>query len=179
MIRMATPNDAAGCQTIYAPIVRETIVTYEVDPPSVEEMRRRIEAVLPLFPWLVDEQEGMIIGYAYGSQHRSRTAYQWSVEVSVYVHESHRRQGVGRRLCVALLDRLRGQGYRTALAGIGLPNMASVELHRDIGFSHVGTYHNVGFKMGRWLDTDWWELSLQDLPDPPPAPRGASSMRGH
>lgn len=171
MIRLATLDDAAGCQAIYAPIVLDSTTSYEYDPPTVEEMRRRIEAVLPNYPWLVDERGGMIAGYAYGTSFRSRAGYRWTVEVSVYVHEAHRRAGVGRGLYMELLDRLRTQGYRTAVAGISLPNPESERFHKRLGFTKVGDFHNVGYKMGQWLDSGWWELSLQELPVPPPPPR--------
>lgn len=172
MIRLATPHDAPGCHAIYAPIVRDTTVSYEIDPPTVEELRQRIEAAQ--LPWLVDERDGAIAAYAYASPHRARAAYRWTVEVSVYVHEAHRRQGVARGLYAALFEQLRAQGYRTAVAGISLPNPASIRLHQALGFAHVGVYHNIGYKLGRWLDSDWWELSLQELPDPPPPPQARS-----
>jgi len=172
MIRLATPYDASGCQAIYAPIVRDETTSYEYEPPTVEEMRRRIETALPQYPWLVDERDEGIAGYAYATSFRSRAGYRWTAEVSVYVHPAHRRGGVGRGLYLQLLDRLRAQGFRTALAGISLPNPASIRFHEEFGFVPVGVFHGVGYKMGQWLDSGWWELSLQDLPSPPPPPRG-------
>lgn len=169
-IRLAGPKDAPAIQSIYAPIVSETAISFELEPPSVEEMRRRIETTLLALPWLVCEQGG-IIGYAYAGVFRSRPAYQWAIEVSVYVHAAHRGKGVARALYTSLFECLRVQGYRTALAGIALPNSASVALHEQMGFRSVGVFHDVGYKLGAWHDVGWWELSLQGLPDPPSPPR--------
>lgn len=174
MIRQATASDAGGCRTIYAPIVRDTTLSYETEPPTAEEMRRRIETTLPQLPWLVDERGGDIAGFTYAAPFRSRLAYRWTVEVSLYIHEAHRRLGVGRGLYTALLDTLRRQGYRTALAVISLPNPPSVALHEDLGFTPVGVFHSAGFKFGSWLDSGWWELSLQSFEGTPPPPRPVS-----
>lgn len=169
-IRVATPQDARAVQSIYAPIVAETAVSFELEPPSVEEMRRRIETTLLTHPWLVCVQDG-VIGYAYAGVFRSRPAYQWTAEVTVYVHPDHHRRGVANALYTSLFQCLRIQGYRTAVAGIALPNAASVALHKGLGFRSVGVFHHVGYKLGAWHDVAWWELSLQELPDPTPAPR--------
>ncbi len=169
-IRVAGVVDAAAIQAIYAPIVAETAVSFELEPPNVEEMRRRIETTLLTLPWLVCEGDG-VIGYAYAGVFRSRPAYQWTVEVSVYVHAAHRGKGVARALYTSLFECLRVQGYRTALAGIALPNSASVALHERMGFRSVGVFQHVGYKLGAWHDVGWWELSLQELPNPAPRPR--------
>ncbi len=171
-IRLATVEDAEAVQAIYAPIVRDTRLSFELEPPSVEEMRRRIETTLSRLPWLVYDDNRGVVGFAYAAPFRSRPAYQWTVEVSVYVHEQHRRRGIARALYMSLLDRLREQGFRMALAVIGLPNPPSVKLHEGLGFKPVGVFHHSGYKLGEWRDTGWWELSLQDLPDPPQSPRG-------
>jgi L-amino acid N-acyltransferase YncA len=175
VIRLATVADAAAIQRIYAPIVRDTVISFELEPPTVEEIGRRIEKTLPDFPWLVDERGGEVAGYAYASRHRERPAYQWSVDVSCYVDERFRGNGVGRGLYVALLGVLRRQGFQSALAGIALPNAASVALHEAVGFESVGIYRNVGFKLGRWRDTGWWQCNLgEPVPDPQPPKRLAS-----
>lgn len=173
MIRLATLDDASTCQAIYAPIVRDTALSYETVPPSVEEMWRRIESTLPKLPWIVDQRDGEVAGFAYAAPFRSRPAYAWTVEVSLYVHESHHRQGIGRALYRVLLDTLRRQGYRTALAVISLPNPPSVALHEKLGFTRVGVFHNAGFKFGEWRDSGWWELSLQSFDGAPTPPRSA------
>jgi phosphinothricin acetyltransferase len=129
VIRLATAHDALGIQAIYAPIVRDTAISFDVEPPTVEEMRQRIISTLAYWPWLVCDRDGDILGYVYASQHRTRQAYQWSVDVSVYVHAAARRSGVGRGLYRSLFALLTLQGFYQAYAGITLPNPASVGLH--------------------------------------------------
>jgi len=169
VIRLATVADAQPLHAIYAPVVEETAVSFELEPPSIEEMRRRIETTLLTLPWLVCEDDGLI-GYAYAGVFRSRPAYQWTVEVSVYVHADYRGKGVARALYTSLFECLRVQGYRTALAGIALPNPSSVALHERMGFRSVGVFHHVGYKLGAWHDVGWWEMTLQQLPNPPSPP---------
>ena len=169
-IRFAVPADAAPIQAIYAPFVRDTAVSFELDAPDEAEMRARIAKTLATHPWIVLERGGEVAGYAYASAHRERAGYQWSVDVSCYVSEDHRRRGIGQRLYRALFRVLRAQGYFNAYAGIALPNAASVALHESVGFVPVGIYRGVGFKLGRWHDTGWWSLRLQeprDAPEPP------------
>ena len=103
---------------------------------------------------------GAVIGYAYGSQHRDRSAYAWSAEVSAYVHAGTQRAGVGRALYTSLFAVLSLQGFRSAYAGITLPNVASVRLHEAVGFKPVGVYHDIGYKLGRWHDVAWFERAL-------------------
>jgi phosphinothricin acetyltransferase len=173
ILRLAEPGDAAGILAIYEPIVRETATSFELEPPSVEEMRRRIASTLERRPWLVCEAEGAVAGYAYAAAHRERTAYQWSTETSVYVHPDHRRRGIACGLYTALLAALRAQGFANALAGITLPNPASVGFHEACGFRRVGVYHAVGHKLGAWHDVAWLELWLRaDRGEPvaPPCP---------
>ncbi|WP_458206512.1 arsinothricin resistance N-acetyltransferase ArsN1 family B [Haladaptatus sp. NG-SE-30] len=157
-IRLATESDAPQIAAIYEPIVRETVISFETDPPDETEMADRISATLPTYPWLVCEHDGETLGYAYASSHRSRDAYQWSVDVSVYVRADHRRSGVGRGLYESLFALLRPQGFYNAYAGIALPNPASVGLHESMGFEQVGVYRNVGYKNGAWHDVGWWQL---------------------
>jgi L-amino acid N-acyltransferase YncA len=170
-IRLATPEDAAAIAAIYAPNVTDTVISFEYAPPDAAEMRRRLEKVLAQFPWLVWEEQGVVGGYVYASAHKERAAYQWSADVSAYVHGDFRRRGVARALYETLFQILRVQGYQNAYAGITLPNAASVGLHEAVGFTPVGVYRHVGFKMGRWHDVGWWELSLGALVPDPPAPR--------
>lgn len=150
-IRLATANDADGVRAVYSGYF-STPITFETDVPSVEEMRGRIEKVLPSYPWLVAEEGDIVIGYAYASRHRERAAYGWSVDVSAYVHSERKRQGLGRSLYSALFPILVRQGYVNAYAGITLPNAASVGLHTTMGFEPVGVYKHVGFKCGAWHD---------------------------
>ena len=176
MIRVATAADAAEVHRIYAPIVRDTVISFEIEVPPVQEIARRIAGTLPEFPWLVDERGGRLAGYAYASRHRERRAYQWSVDVACYVDEAWRGRGVGRGLYAALLPLLRRQGFQSAFAGIALPNAASVALHEAAGFECVGIHRDVGFKLGAWRDTGWWQCRLgQPVPHPEP-PRPFSAL---
>jgi L-amino acid N-acyltransferase YncA len=133
-------------------------------------MRRRIEGTLLRYPWLVCERRGWVLGYAYAGTHGSRAAYQWSVDVSVYVRQEAHRTGVGRALYASLFGALNLQGFYNAYAGATLPNPASVGLHESVGFRVVGVYRGVGYKMGAWHDVVWWHLPLRERvadPDPP------------
>ena len=173
-IRLATLEDAVAVQAIYAPHVLDSATSFETEVPTVAEVAERISSTLVYYPWLVYEEDGQVVGYAYASAHRARAAYGWAAEVSVYIAESHQRRGIGRRLYAALFERLIQQGFYTAIAGITLPNPGSVGLHESLGFTHVGTYHNIGYKAGAWRDVGWWEKALQAHGDGPPNP-----TRGH
>jgi L-amino acid N-acyltransferase YncA len=167
---MAGPDDAGALLAIYAPIVRDTVISFELEPPSIDEFRQRIERTLETHPWLVAEANGTVAGYSYATPFRSRPAYQWTAEVSVYVDSSHHRRGVGRALYAALFAVLELLGYRTVVAGIALPNPASVALHAQIGFKPVGVFERVGFKCGRWVDVGWWGMRIVDVENPPARP---------
>ena len=152
IIRVARPEDAEAILAIYAPIVRETAISFEVEPPTRVEMQQRIATTLRQFPWLVCDRQGEVLGYVYTSPHRARAAYQWSVDVSVYIHAKARRTGMGRALYHALFALLSLQGFYQGFAGITLPNPASVGLHEALGFQPVGVYQAVGYKLGSWHD---------------------------
>lgn len=175
-IRLARAEDAQAIQVIYAPIVNHTPISFETTPPPIDEIRQRIEKTLKSFPWLVYEDAGMLLGYAYASQHRTRLAYQWAVDVSVYVHEQSRHRGVGRRLYTALFQLLRQQGFYNAYAGITLPNAGSVALHEAMGMRPLGVYHKVGYKLGAWHDVGWWQGELQPHSDNPSTPKSMADM---
>ena len=169
-IRAAQAADATACAAVYAPYVEGSVASFEDVPPDADEMRRRMldEARLP---WLVATRAGDVVGYAYASRHRARPAYRWSVEVSVYLTESEQGRGTGRKLYEELLATVRELGYVRALAGITLPNDASVGLHEAMGFTPVGVFRGVGFKSGDWRDVGWWQLSLADSPPHPEDPK--------
>ena len=152
VLRPAERRDAEQIASIYAPIVRDTVISFEVDPPSPDTVASRIEAIQLRYPWLVAITGETVLGYAYASEHRQRAAYRWSVDVTAYVAGSARRQGVGRQLYLTLIAILRAQGFRSAFAGITLPNQASVGLHEAVGFAHLCVYKDVGFKLGAWRD---------------------------
>ena len=170
MIRLAALTDAAAIAEIYRPAVVDRATSFEVEPPDASEMARRIESSLARFPWLVVAERGSVIGYAYASPHRSRAAYQWSVDVSAYVSNEAHRRGVGRSLYEALFRILALQGFRNAYAGITMPNVVSERFHRALGFTPVGIYRGVGYKLGRWHDVLWLERALVPHDDAPPIP---------
>lgn len=170
-VRAASSDDGPAIAEIYRPYVLETAISFEDAPPSAAEMSRRIVEGLVAYPFLVFEERGEVVGYAYGSAHRARAAYRWSVDVTVYTARQVHRRGIGRKLYFELLDRLTRQGFHSAFAGIALPNEKSVGLHEAMGFRHLGTYQEVGFKFGRWHDVGWWRLSLNEgTPATPPLP---------
>lgn len=173
LIRHATPDDAAGCLEIYAPFADHTEISFEERAPTLEEFRKRIERISRTHGFLVAEQAGRIAGFAYAGAHRTRLAYRWACEVSVYLGDEHRGNGLGRALYEPLFALLQEQGYRTLLAGISVPNAASVGLHQSLGFEQVGIYRRIGWKAGAWRDVLW--LSRQLGPDtnesePPASP---------
>lgn len=170
-IRIATAADAEGVLSIYAPIVHDTAISFELVPPTVAEMQERIASTLPVLPWLVAAEAQDVIGYAYASRHRDRAAYQWAVDVSVYVRADARGHGVARALYQPLLGILEDLFYRTAVAGIALPNEASVGFHEAMGFTLVGVYRNVGYKLGTWHDVGWWQRPLGEYVNDPAPPR--------
>ena len=165
-IRSAAESDTPALLAIYAPYVERTVVSFETVVPDVEEFAGRIRKSTAQWAWLVAERDGACLGYAYGSAHRERAAYRWSVETSAYVAASARRQGVGKALYLALFDALAARGYCNAYAGMTLPNDASAALHRSVGFEPIGVFHRVGFKFGAWHDVAWAQRRLRDAPPP-------------
>ena len=160
-IRMVKASDAGAVQEIYGPVVLRTPISFEEEVPSKEELSGRIEAALAFAPWLVLEEDGGVLGYAYASRHHERAAYRWSVDASVYVREGCRRRGVGRALYLSLFALLERQGFHAVHAGITLPNAASVGLHESLGFRPVALFPRVGFKQGLWHDVGYWQLELR------------------
>ena len=179
LIRVAEERDARAIAGIYAPAITDAVISFELTPPDAQEMLRRIVAVQRQYPWLVYEESDTVLGYVYASVHNERAAYRWSVDVTAYIrHDAHRR-GIGRALYTALFEILVLQGYRTACAGITLPNTSSVQMHAVMGFTEVGVYHDVGYKFGKWHDVGWYERSLAahvlEPPEPVPFPVLATS----
>jgi phosphinothricin acetyltransferase len=169
-VRAASAADAGACAAIYAPYVEQTAITFELEAPTAQEMAVRIDAARD-HAWLVLEDAGAVVGYAYGGVFNRRPAYRWACEVSVYVEMGRLRTGAGRALYEALLALLARRGYRKAIAGMTLPNESSVGLHLAMGFEPVGTYRDIGYKLGRWHDVAWMQAPLGDDLDPPPEPR--------
>jgi phosphinothricin acetyltransferase len=179
LIREAEMKDAEAIAAIYAPHVTEGVASFEAEAPDAAEMRDRIRDTTLMYPWLVCEKAGEVIGYAYAGPHNSREAYSWSVNVTVYVERSHQRAGVGRALYSALFELLRLQGFFNAYAGVTLPNPGSVRLHESLGFKPVGIYRAVGYKFGAWRDVSWWGLELQEKTSAePPLPLAPDELFG-
>jgi L-amino acid N-acyltransferase YncA len=179
MIRLATEDDAAQVRAIYAPFcAADSHVSFEYEPPTVEEMGRRIAQTLERYPWLVCDEAGVVLGYVYAGLHSARAAYQWSVNVSAYVAEGRRGSGIGRGLYTSLFAILKLQGYVNAYAGATLPNPASTGLHEAMGFEPVGIYRGVGFKCGAWHDVIWLQRALGDRPTRPEPPLSLAAAMG-
>lgn len=177
-IRSAEPKDVAAIQAIYAPNVTNTAISFELVPPTVDELAARIARVSAQYPWLVCEMDGRVAGYVYACQHRERAAYRWAVDVTVYIDEVFRRRGIGRALYTSLLELLRLQGHTKAFAGITLPNPGSVGLHESVGFVPVAVYKAVGHKLGAWRDVGWWELNLRSVDGEPAEPLPIGELWG-
>ncbi len=177
LIRAAVEGDGPTLAAIYGPVVASTPISFEEAPPTAAEMSARIVRGIGDYPWLVAQSDHEVLGYAYSGAFRARPAYRWTAEVSVYVRDGCRRRGVGKALYRSLFACLRRQGFRTAVAGATLPNAASETLHERMGFTPVGVYHKVGFKLGRWHDVGWFELALQELDEPPAEPLRFADIR--
>jgi len=165
-IREATADDAPAVAAIYAPVVTDTVISFEEEPPSADEMAKRIAGS---HLWLVAEDDGgQVVGYAYAAPFHPRAAYRWSVEVSVYLGPEARGRGIGKRLVSELVDRLREMGFVNAFGGTALPNPASERLLQSLGFEQVAVQKHVGFKFDAWHDVSWRQLRLREPTVPPP-----------
>jgi phosphinothricin acetyltransferase len=165
LIRLARADDAGAVASIYRPYVTDTPISFEEEAPNAVEMARRISR--PLYPWLVAELDGRVVGYVSTSPMRDRAAYRWSVETGIYVSAKAQGRGIGRQLLQAHLNLLERQGFVTAIAGISLPNEASVALHEKLGFTLSGIERGVGFKFGEWVDVGRWQRDLAPRADQP------------
>lgn len=170
-LRLAQVRDAADILAIYAPYCESTTVTFEVVPPSLATMEERITRISGEYPWIIGELDGRVAGYVYASRFRERAAYKWTAESAIYVAMDCQRRGLGRVMYSALFSMLRSQGFFKAVAGITVPNPASVGLHERLGFRQSGLFPAVGHKDGTWLDVGWWQLALQPEVLHPPDPR--------
>lgn len=159
-LRRVQPTDAAALAAIYAPFVRDTTVTFEREAPDAAEFARRIGEIAPTYPYLVAEADGKVIGYAYAHRFAARAAYDWSAETSIYIAPAFCGRGVGVALYGALLALLAMQHVQTVYAILAMPNPASAGLQEAFGFTLSGSYHNVGYKHGRWLNTAVYEKPI-------------------
>ena len=167
-LRFADERDTPACLAIYAQYI-ETSITFETILPSEAEFAGRIRSYGAVYPWLIAEEDGNVLAYAYAHRAQERAAYGWNAELSVYVSEAAAGRGLGTRLYRALLELLKAQGIRTAYGVVTMPNDASAALHKKLGFRLLGTYHNTGYKNGRWRDVVWFEKhigSFEGAPEP-------------
>ena len=178
-IRLASVDDTEEIQAIYEPHVRDSAVSFELTPPSAETIEQRIQNTIESHPWLVCERDSEVAGYAYAGPHRSREAYQWAVESSVYVHQDHQRAGIARGLYESLFEVLELQGFQNVYAGTTLPNPASERFHEAMGFKSIGVYEKVGYKNGDWHDVKWSQRSLGEQAIAPDPPLSVSKAREH
>lgn len=177
MIRTATPGDAPAMLAIYAPHVAHGAATFETEVPSLTAMRERIETRMRHYPWLVWEESGQVLAYAYAGRFRERAAYDWITETSIYVDPAAQRRGIARRLYGALFDVLRRQGFTQAMGVITLPGAASVALHEALDFVPAGRWRDAGYKLGRWWNVGVWQKTLAPSTTPPPAPVPFADLR--
>ncbi|BDU20691.1 N-acetyltransferase [Dyella sp. GSA-30] len=175
-MRIATERDAEACHAIYAPTVLDTAITFETELPGVEAMRQRIQARLQHYPWLIWEEHGQVLAYAYAGRFRERAAYDWIAETSIYVHADARRRGIARRLYATLLDTMALQGINQAVGVITLPGDVSVALHESMGFEAAGVWKKAGYKLARWWDVGVWQKELQAAVATPSPVRAFSTL---
>lgn len=160
LYRECLPRDAQAICAIYNPYVAQTAVTFEEIAVSSRQMKRRIADVTRRFPWIVCEQNGALLGYAYAAAWKSRSAYRHSVETTIYLAAQATGQGIGTELYRLLVARLRALDVHCVVGGIALPNRASVALHEKLGFVKVGQFQQIGLKFGQWIDVGYWQLNL-------------------
>jgi phosphinothricin acetyltransferase len=175
-IRLASEADAAAIAAIYRPYVQQSHFTFEEEPPNAAEIAGRMSN--PIHPWLVGEESGRLVGYASTSPMRNRAAYRWSVETGVYVAQGAHGRGLGRQLLSTHIDLLQRQGFVTVIAGIALPNDASVALHERLGLILSGIERGVGFKLGQWVDVGRWQGDLAPRTADPPEPLPCKGLPG-
>lgn len=165
-IRRARVADVRQMLAIYDYFVRNTAVSFEYETPTQEEFSKRLSEHIALYPWLVWEENGRVLGYAYAGKAFERAAYAWNAEISCYLAEEIRGKGIGRKLYAAIEDILRRQGVRKVFAVVTSANAPSVAFHKALGYREAVTYRKVGFKQGKWYDVIWLEKLLQPLGKP-------------
>ncbi len=171
LIRPIGPADVEACRMIYAHSVLNESSSFETDAPTPEDFSARVEKITATYPWLVYEEGGQVLGYAYIDRFNPRAAYLWSVLCSVYIAPNAQGRGIGQKLYERLFPVAENLGYRSIFAGITLPNERSLKLHERFGFKRAALYEKVGFKQGLWRDVGWWQLNLGEKTTPPPPVR--------
>ena len=170
MIRIATTDDIPQILAIYGPYIEHSTASFEYTVPSEEAFRERFLGITGQFPWLVWEEDGRILGYAYASRPFERAAYQWCAEASIYLCKEAQGKGIGKKLYAELEKQLQKQGYKKVYAIITTANQASVEFHKAVGYRHTATFPNCGYKFGAWYGTIWMEKDLNHWDHPPQKP---------
>lgn len=160
MIRSVTINDSKQLIDIYNYYIENSSATFEEESIDVIEMKKRIEEIIPTLPWLVYQKKGDIIGYAHASPWKSRCAYRYSFEISIYVKFNSQCKGIGTKLYTELIKRLKILGAHSIIGGITLPNDSSIKLHEKFGFKKVAEFEKIGFKFGKWLNVGYWQLYI-------------------
>lgn len=158
-IRLATVEDSLELLKIYAQYI-DTAITFECTLPTNKEFTERVVEITKSYPYLVCEEDNKIIGYAYAHRQMEREAYQWNAELSIYIDKSFVSKGVGKKLYSILIEILKLQGVKTVYGGVTIPNEKSENLHKALGFKHLGTYHNTGYKNNKWHDVSWFEKQI-------------------
>ncbi|MGI6000020.1 hypothetical protein B5E77_07510 [Lachnoclostridium sp. An131] len=167
IIREASPSDASRLLAIYRPYVTDTTITFEYEVPSLNEFTSRMEKIRKRYPYLVCEEDGQIIGYAYADTYMIRPAYDWCAEVSIYVDREKRGMGVGKKLYESLFARLREMHVLNLYAVITSENEKSLAFHEKLGFQNFAVFEKAGYKQGRWLDVTWMQLFLGEHKEHP------------
>jgi phosphinothricin acetyltransferase len=178
-IKLAEPEHFTLIYEIYKPFVIDTPISFETEPPTFEAFANRIQLTMKIYPWLVCCFDEEVAGFASASRHRQRDAYKWSVEVSIYVKQVFRNRKVATGLYTSLLEILKLQNFKNALAGISLPNEISVAFHESLGFKQIAEYENIGYKLGKWHNTGWWQKPLNVYLDNPENPVSLDQITQH
>lgn len=161
-MRMARETDASGILGIYAPYIKDTVITFEYEIPTLNEFKNRIRKISADYPYLVCTLDEKIIGYAYSYRHKERAAYQWNVELSVYIDNSYLNYGLGKAFYTALIEISKLQNIKNIYGGVTYPNKNSEKLHEYFSFKKLGVYHNTGYKFGKWHDVTWFEKNIRE-----------------
>ena len=176
-IRLINDTDYAGALAVYTPYVLDTVITFEYDVPSLDEFTKRLSTIAQHYPVLVCEVDGKVVAYCYGSIHRVKTAYQWSVESTIYIAEEYHHKGLATILYTTLFDILRLQGFINVYAGISVPDGKSDKFHPKFGFKYLGVFPKIGYKHGSWHDLKWYEYILSERIDNPLTPIPISEIK--
>lgn len=159
-LRLVTSQDSKEILAIYAPYIKETVITFEYDIPSLEEFTNRVVTISKNMPYIVATNNNEIIGYGYASLYRERRAYAWAVELSIYVDNTKKQRGVGTKIYDAILGLLKELGYCRVYSCVTYPNPPSIAFHTKYGFQEIGVFHKAGYKFGKWFDILWLELDI-------------------